>query len=110
MVFRQGESNGNNEDITLSEAIIRKEIVPEIIFNDYVIYDDGLSTCETEVNKIKIINLSKPINSYSDAGIDNDILAETITFYHGLYGLETMKTYLTQQDINDSIFPAHYKV
>lgn len=44
------------------------------------------------------------MNSNYDAEIDNEIPIKTITSYYALRSLETVKTYLLQLDINDSIF------
>lgn len=65
-------------------------------------YNDGLSSCTDEVDEI--VNMSKPINSDSETDINNGISIKPVIFSDDLHDLETVKTYLTQQDLNVSIF------
>ncbi|GBM76186.1 hypothetical protein AVEN_146107-1 [Araneus ventricosus] len=76
-----------------SEEVIWKEVTPGIDFSNYVTSDDGLSICATEVNEIVV--LSEPVNSNSDAEIDNET---------------PIKTYLMQQDVNEVVFSSLHKV
>lgn len=101
----QGESDEYNEDIAPLE-----EVAPGIDFNDYVTCDDGLSICATEVSEI--VDLSEEMNSDSDVEInnENETPIETVTFSNALHGLETVKTYLMQQYVNDSVFSSLHKV
>lgn len=50
------------------------------------------------------------MNSYSDAEIVNEIPIKSATFSHALYSLETVKTYLMKQDVNDSVFSSLHEV
>ncbi|GFV83138.1 hypothetical protein TNCV_1898651 [Trichonephila clavipes] len=58
--------------------------------------------CAIEIQEI--IDLSEPMNSDSDAEFDNETLTKTVTFANVLQCLETVKTYLLQQDVNDTVF------
>ncbi|GFV33998.1 hypothetical protein TNCV_2613961 [Trichonephila clavipes] len=55
----------------------------------------------TEVQET--VDLSLPMNSDSNAGIDNESLIKTAPFSNSLHCLESMKTYLIQQDISDAV-------
>lgn len=98
----QGESDENDEDIAPLE-----EVAPGIHFNDYLTCDDGLSICATEVNEI--FDLSESMNSNSDLENDETPI-ETVTFSNAVRGLETVKTYLMQQYVNDSVFSSLHTV
>ncbi|GFY35421.1 hypothetical protein TNCV_195141 [Trichonephila clavipes] len=50
------------------------------------------------------------MNSDCDAEIDNEAPIKTVTFSNALHRLETVKTYLMQQDVNDAIFSPLHKV
>ncbi|GFX18278.1 uncharacterized protein TNCV_4305791 [Trichonephila clavipes] len=56
-------------------------------FKDSETFDDGLPTCVTGVEEI--VHLSKPMNSDSDAEIDNDTPVKSVTFSNSLHYLET---------------------
>ncbi|GFT40286.1 hypothetical protein TNCV_627771 [Trichonephila clavipes] len=49
--------------------------------------DDGLPICAIEVEEI--VDLSEPINSDSNAEIDNEALFKIVTFSKALHCLET---------------------
>ncbi|GFS51179.1 hypothetical protein TNCV_3532711 [Trichonephila clavipes] len=57
--------------------------------------------CATEVQET--VDLSEPMNSYSDEEIDNETLIKLLHFLM-LYIVWKLKTYLMQQDINDAVF------
>ena len=97
------ESDGNDEDIATSI-----EIAPGIGFNDYVTCDDRLSICASEVSEIS--ELLETVNSDSDTEIENQTPSETVTFSNALKGLETVKTYIMQHDVNDAIFSSLHKI
>ncbi|GFW69280.1 hypothetical protein TNCV_486291 [Trichonephila clavipes] len=64
--------------------------------------------CETEIQET--VDLSEPINSDFDTEIDNETLIKTVTFLNALHCLETVKAYLTQQDVKDTVFSSLHKV
>ncbi|GBN48308.1 hypothetical protein AVEN_168893-1 [Araneus ventricosus] len=82
----QEESDENDEEVIFpfdpSEELVWKEVASGIDFNDYVTCDDGLSICASEVNEIA--DLSEPMNSDSDAEIDNETPIKTATFSDAL--------------------------
>ncbi len=78
------------------------------IEKDYVAYDDGLSTCATEVSEI--FDLSEPLNSDSDAESGKETPFETVTFSNALHGLETVKTYSMQKYVNNAVFSSLHNV
>ena len=73
----QLESDLNDEDIAPSI-----QIAPAIGFNYYVLCDDGLSICSTEVSEIG--ELSEKVNNDSETEIDNQTPSETVTFSNAL--------------------------
>ncbi|GFX82606.1 hypothetical protein TNCV_1192811 [Trichonephila clavipes] len=46
----------------------------------------------------------------SDTKIDNETLTKTVVFSNALHYLETVKTYLIQQVVNNSIFSSQHKI
>ena len=48
------------------------------------------------------------MNRDSDIEIDNQTPSETVTFFNA--GLETVKSYIMQHDVNDTIFSSLHKV
>ncbi|GFX90925.1 hypothetical protein TNCV_3167561 [Trichonephila clavipes] len=65
-------------------------------FNDYSTFDNRLFNCAIEVEEI--VDLSEEMNSDSDADIVDEIPIKTVKFFDALHCLETVKTYLMQQD------------
>ncbi|GFT42303.1 hypothetical protein TNCV_1786171 [Trichonephila clavipes] len=57
--------------------------------------------CATEIQGI--VDLSEPMNSDSDAKYENETLIKTATFSNALHCMETVKTYLVQQVVNDTV-------
>ncbi|GFT50829.1 hypothetical protein TNCV_321431 [Trichonephila clavipes] len=76
--------------------------------NDYGTFDGGLPICATEDKET--VGLLESMNSDSDAQIDNKTLIKTVTIFYALHCLETGKTNLMQQDINEIVFPSQRKV
>ncbi|GFX25082.1 hypothetical protein TNCV_2752571 [Trichonephila clavipes] len=73
---------------------------------DYVTFDDGLPTSATEVEET--VDLSESMNSDSDAELDNETPIDTVTFSNDFHCLETVKTYLIQQDTDHLIGTSAY--
>ncbi|GFT95819.1 hypothetical protein TNCV_311721 [Trichonephila clavipes] len=76
-------------------------------FTDYETFHDGLLICATEIEGIA--HLTEPMNSDSDAETDNEIPIKTVAFSNALRCLETVKTYLMQQDVSNAVFNSLYK-
>ena len=68
--------------------------------------DDRLYNCATVDSEIGL--LSETVNRDSDIEIDNQTPSETVTFFNA--GLETVKSYIMQHDVNDTIFSSLHKV
>ncbi|GFV63614.1 hypothetical protein TNCV_626091 [Trichonephila clavipes] len=65
-------------------------------------------TCASDV--VEIDNLSESMNSDSKAETGIETRLKTVTFSNTLHCLETVKTYLMQQDVNDAVFSSMHLI
>ncbi|GFV25463.1 hypothetical protein TNCV_1147331 [Trichonephila clavipes] len=57
-----------------------------------------MTDCDAEVGEI--VDLTEPTHCDSDGEIDNETPLKSMAFSYGVHCLETVKTYLKQQDVN----------
>nr|XP_042910354.1 uncharacterized protein LOC122271844 [Parasteatoda tepidariorum] len=98
----QVENGEVDVDVPISEVV-----APGIDFNDYATCYDELVVCATEV--IESVDSSETMNSDSDEN-DDEAPAKIVPFSQALSSLETVKTYLMQQEVNDVVFDNLHKV